>query len=147
MKKLLFALAVMLFGFSAFAQNTKLYFDNYMNVKNALVNSDSKAVSQAIGIFYQSLKSEENFIQKEELLKATEKLSKASDIEKQRAAFNGVSTAMWKLVKGSDKVNQPVYYQYCPMKKTYWLSKEKEIKNPYYGSSMLTCGKVVETKN
>jgi hypothetical protein len=50
------------------------------------------------------------------------------------------------LVKPSDKVNQPVYYQYCPMKKAYWLSKEKDIKNPYYGSSMLTCGKVAETK-
>ncbi|MAQ74933.1 MAG: hypothetical protein CL613_01215 [Aquimarina sp.] len=32
------------------------------------------------------------------------------------------------------------------MKKAYWLSKEKDIKNPYYGSSMLTCGKVAETK-
>jgi hypothetical protein len=25
-----------------------------------------------------------------------------------------------------------------------WLSKENAIKNPYYGSSMLTCGKTVE---
>jgi hypothetical protein len=81
------------------------------------------------------------------LLKATEKLSKASDLEKQRTAFNDVSTAMWKLVKVSDKVNEAVYYQYCPMKKAYWVSNEKEIKNPYYGPSMLTCGKVIETKN
>lgn len=146
MKKLFFALAVMLFGFSAFAQNTSNLLNNYISVKDALVNSDSKAVSQAIGTFYQSLKSEENFTQKDELLKATEKLSKASGIEKQRAAFNDVSTAMWKLVKNSDKVNHAVYYQYCPMKKAYWLSNEKEIKNPYYGSSMLTCGKVAETK-
>lgn len=43
-------------------------------------------------------------------------------------------------------MNHAVYYQYCPMKKAYWLSMEKEIKNPYYGSSMLTCGKVIETK-
>lgn len=147
MKKLFFALAVMLFGFSAFAQKTSNLLNSYISIKNALVKSDSKAASQAIGTFYLSLKSEENFTQKEELLKATEKLNKVSGIEKQREAFNDVSTAMWKLVKGLDKVNQPVYYQYCPMKKTYWLSKEKEIKNPYYGSSMLTCGKVVETKN
>jgi hypothetical protein len=26
-----------------------------------------------------------------------------------------------------------------------WLSKEKEIKNPYYGSQMLNCGSVEET--
>ncbi|RYF82932.1 MAG: DUF3347 domain-containing protein, partial [Chitinophagaceae bacterium] len=34
---------------------------------------------------------------------------------------------------------------YCPMKKALWLSNEKAIKNPYYGSAMLTCGKVTET--
>ena len=42
-----------------------------------------------------------------------------------------------------------IYYQYCPMynggKGANWLSKENTVKNPYYGSMMLTCGKVVET--
>jgi Protein of unknown function (DUF3347). len=33
------------------------------------------------------------------------------------------------------------------MKKANWLSSEKEIKNPYYGSTMLTCGSVVDTIN
>ena len=136
----------MLFSFSAFAQNTNDLFNKYINVKNALVNSDSKTASQAIETFYQSLKSAQNFAQKDELLRAAEKLNKANNLEKQRASFNDVSTQMWKLVKGSDKVSQTVYYQYCPMKKAYWLSKEKDIKNPYYGSSMLTCGKIAETK-
>jgi hypothetical protein len=31
------------------------------------------------------------------------------------------------------------------MIKTHWLSSEKAIKNPYYGSAMLTCGEVTET--
>lgn len=140
------ALAISLFGFSAFAQNTNTLLNNYISVKNVLVSGDGKAVSQAVTTLYQSVKNEENFAQKAELLKATEKLNKASSIEKQRAVFNDVSTAMWKLVKNSDKVNHVVYYQYCPMKKAYWLSNEKEIKNPYYGSSMLTCGKIAETK-
>lgn len=147
MKKLFLALTVMLSGFSAFAQNTDHLLNNYLNVKNALVSSDSKAAAQAANALSQSLKSEGDFAQKNELLKATEKLSKANELEKQRAAFNDVSTAIWLLVKGSDKVSQPVYYQYCPMKKAYWLSREKEIKNPYYGSSMLTCGKVAATKS
>lgn len=146
MKKLFFALAVMLFGYSAFAQNTSNLLNKYISVKNALVNSDAKEANTTISTFYETIKTEENFTQKSELLKAAEKLSKASGIEKQRAVFNDVSIAMWKLVKVSDKVNQSVYYQYCPMKKAYWLSKEKDIKNPYYGSSMLTCGKVAETK-
>lgn len=140
------ALAISLFGFSAFAQNTSDLLSKYISVKNALVNGNDKEASTAINTLYEAVKSEVNFTQKSELLKATEKLNKASGIEKQRAVFNDVSTVMWTLVKSSDKVNQSVYYQYCPMKKAYWLSYEKDIKNPYYGSSMLTCGKVAETK-
>lgn len=145
MKKIL-AIAAMFLGYSASAQNTSKLLSEYMNIKNALVSSDSKVTKEAVNTFYQSLKSEKDFTQKADLLKAVEKMTKASGIDKQRDAFNGISTVMWKLVNKSD-VTQTVYYQYCPMKKTYWLSQEKEIKNPYYGSSMLTCGKTVETKN
>ncbi|RYF79677.1 MAG: DUF3347 domain-containing protein, partial [Chitinophagaceae bacterium] len=40
--------------------------------------------------------------------------------------------------------NEPIYLQYCPMKNASWLSSAKQIRNPYYGSSMLTCGEVTE---
>ncbi len=136
----------MLFGISAFAQNTNNLLNNYLPVKNALVNSDAKAAATASASLNNVVKNEGDFAQKADLLKATEKLNKAgNNLEKQRAALNDVSTIMWKLVK-ANKVSQPVYYQYCPMKKAYWLSEEKEIKNPYYGSSMLTCGKVEDKK-
>lgn len=55
---------------------------------------------------------------------------------------------MYELIKVS-KQEKPVYYQHCPMankgKGANWLSKENAIKNPYYGSQMLTCGSTVET--
>ncbi|MDA3616674.1 DUF3347 domain-containing protein [Polluticaenibacter yanchengensis] len=146
MKKTFLSLALMLSGISAFAYDTETLLNNYINLKNALVNSDSKAASEAAATLYQSVKNEGEFTQKAELLQATEKLSKAGSIEKQRSLLNDVSVAMWKLVDNEEKVNQTIYYQYCPMKKSYWLSKEKEIKNPYYGASMLTCGKVTATK-
>ncbi len=47
-----------------------------------------------------------------------------------------------KVVKLSE---EPLYLDYCPMKKSSWLSNDKAIKNPYFGSSMLTCGSVKET--
>ncbi|MBK6965990.1 MAG: DUF3347 domain-containing protein [Bacteroidales bacterium] len=147
MKKIIFVLAVILIGFSAFTQNTSLLLNNYIEVKNALVSSNGTTATETINTLYNSVKKEENFEQKTELLKATEKLYKAgNNLDKQRAAFNDVSIIMWQLVKDSENVNGSVYYQYCPMKKAYWLSREKEIKNPYYGSAMLTCGNVAETK-
>jgi Cu(I)/Ag(I) efflux system membrane fusion protein len=30
-------------------------------------------------------------------------------------------------------------------KGAYWLSEFEEIRNPYFGDAMLTCGEVVET--
>ena len=147
MRKLILALAIMLFGISAFAQTTSDLLTNYISVKDALVNSDSKSALQATNVMYQTLIGEENFVENDELLKAVEKLSKANNIEKQRTAFKDVSTAMWRLVKSSDQIAQAVYYLYCPMKKANWLSFEKSIKNPYYGYSMLTCGNLEEMKN
>ena len=55
---------------------------------------------------------------------------------------------MYALIKVS-KISEPVYYNNCPMfndgKGANWLSKESAVKNPYYGSQMMTCGKTVET--
>lgn len=143
MKQILIALVTMI-SFSAVAQNTNKLIDDYIVVKNALVSGDSKAASDAIETFHQSVKAEGNLAQKDALVKATNVLAKAGGLDKQRAAFNDVSTSLWKAVK-SEKVEMSLFYQYCPMKKAYWVSKEKDIKNPYYGSAMLTCGKVVET--
>ena len=147
MKKNLLILAILLLGHTAIAQNTNTLLSKYYDVKNALVSSDVKAASEAIIDLQKTIRSESSFKQKDELNKAVNKLAIASSLEKQRAVFNDVSTTMWQIIKNTDQVSQPVYYQYCPMKKAYWLSNEEAIKNPYYGSSMLTCGKVAETKN
>ena len=147
MKKIMLGLVSMLFGFAAAAQNTSELLKDYITVKNALVSSDSEVAGTAASHFYEGVKKEADFALKADLLKARGKLSKAGSIEKQRSAFNDVSTVMWKLGSGADATDQVVYYQYCPMKKAYWLSEEKEIENPYYGASMLNCGNVVERKN
>lgn len=71
----------------------------------------------------------------------------AKDIDHQREHFEMLSSDMYDLVKafGSEK---PLYKDFCPMynnkKGAAWLSETKEIKNPYFGKEMLTCGKVQE---
>lgn len=146
MKRIVLAFALTLAGYTTFAQDTNKLLGDYIAIKNALVNGDSKTASAAVLTFQQDLKAEGNFAEKSSLLKDADKLAKAGDIDKQRAGFTVLSTDMWKVVEKTDHVNSPVYYQYCPMKKAYWLSQEKEIKNPYYGSAMLSCGSVTATK-
>lgn len=71
----------------------------------------------------------------------------ADKIEHQREHFEMLSNGLYDLVKslGSE---QTLYKAYCPMyndnKGANWLSEVKEIKNPYYGKKMLTCGTVKE---
>lgn len=71
----------------------------------------------------------------------------ADKIEHQREHFEMLSNGLYDLVKslGSE---QTLYKDHCPMyndnKGAIWLSEVKEIKNPYLGKKMLTCGTVKE---
>jgi len=69
----------------------------------------------------------------------------SKDIAKQREIFASLSTNMISLAKVAKISDAAIYVDYCPMKKSSWLSEDKSIKNPYYGNSMLTCGSVKET--
>ena len=146
MKNLLLTGAMLLFGYAVNAQDAHKLLSNYLLVKDALVSGDNKASSKAVADFVEAVNAEGNFEQKKNLLKATQAMNKSGDIEKQRASFENVSTIMWGIVKQAAPLGQDVYYQYCPMKKAYWLSNEATIKNPYYGAKMLTCGSVKDKK-
>jgi len=79
------------------------------------------------------------------LLKDAIAISQTKDLKLQREKFAILSNNMIELAKRVKFTPEPVYRQYCPMKKASWLSHEKVIKNPYYGNAMLTCGSVIET--
>jgi Cu(I)/Ag(I) efflux system membrane fusion protein len=53
---------------------------------------------------------------------------------------------MVKMSESFKPFSETLYVQHCPMadnnKGADWLSTEKEIRNPYFGESMLTCGEV-----
>jgi membrane fusion protein, copper/silver efflux system len=69
-----------------------------------------------------------------------------SEIEKLRKAFQPVSASLIALAQAFKPLHHSLYVQHCPMaddnKGADWLSLEKEIRNPYFGSGMLTCGEV-----
>ena len=71
----------------------------------------------------------------------------AGKIDHQREHFDMLSQDMYELVKAFSG-GQTLYQDYCPMynnnKGATWLSETKEIKNPYLGKKMPTCGSVKE---
>lgn len=123
----------------------------YYSIKNALVASDGNAASTSAEAFSKTLSSVDRTVVSEEnataLLKDATSISQTKDVKKQREAFSTFSANMAVLAKSVKLTSEPIYQAYCPMKKAAWLSNDKVIKNPYYGSAMLTCGKVVGTIN
>lgn len=132
--------------------------DSYLAVKDALVSdnaseaaSKSQALVSALKSFDISSTEAEDLEELERLqVEATafaEKLG-TEDIVAQRESFQALSVTLKDFLKiaGTDRT---IYHQYCPMYKNntggMWLSANEDIKNPLFGSAMLTCGRVEET--
>ncbi|OJW81559.1 MAG: hypothetical protein BGO69_09015 [Bacteroidetes bacterium 46-16] len=128
----------------------------YYGIKDALVNGSGIQASAKATSFHEALKTVDQsaFNEKEraafmalkpKLADEAQKIAVSKAVEEQRSVFASLSGNMWELLKSFGHFDQPVYKQYCPMKKVYWVSGETNIKNPYYGKQMLTCGKTTET--
>ena len=72
--------------------------------------------------------------------------SKVKSIDEIRKSFKKISDNMIGLSIDLKPFGKPLFIQHCPMansnKGADWLSLSKEIKNPYFGEAMLTCGEV-----
>jgi hypothetical protein len=158
MKKLFLATTFFIAFFSAFAQTSSLFpiLTAYYQVKDALVAGDAKTVATAAGGMLKAIngvdmaalqpKDHQAFMALEDKLAYDSRhISESSDINHQREHFTSLSANLFKLAKQVRLSDQPIYEDYCPMKKAYWLSSDEAIKNPYFGSSMPTCGKVSTT--
>ena len=143
-----------------FISQLSTLFNDYIKLKDALVDDKGSDAQSAAKTFEASLaKLDASELKDKSVKEAWEdyqstlkssiaKISSSADIKKQRDEFMALSTAMTNSVQIFG-VNKTVYSQYCPManndKGAYWLSLDEEIKNPYYGASMLKCGEVKET--
>jgi len=122
---------------------------SYYGIKDALVAGDANTAAVKAEEFVKAANAiDEKTIpaaSRSKLVKDASGIVENKDIKRQREHFASLSSNITTLAKSVKLTSQPIYQQYCPMKKSYWLSAEKTIKNPYYGNAMLTCGKVVET--
>lgn len=122
------------------AQLGKAY-ENYISLKDALVASNHNNAKKAAAELQKSLI---DVTDGKMVADEAAKVANAANLEDQRKAFSGVSDMMAMLVKDGKLSMGMIYLKYCPMVKASWLSNDKEIKNPYYGDKMLTCGSVKE---
>ena len=121
-------------------------YENYLQLKNALVASNGDEAKLKAAELQKSLKQVSESAAASD---ATSKIATSTDLKEQRMAFSILSNEMAKLVKGGKISMGELYLEYCPMANdnagAYWLSNEKAIRNPYFGDTMLKCGSVKET--
>uniref|UniRef100_UPI004048208B efflux RND transporter periplasmic adaptor subunit n=1 Tax=Algoriphagus sp. TaxID=1872435 RepID=UPI004048208B len=143
---------------AAFSQEIAAVVSAYFQVKNSLVKDQIPTaatqllaqalakVSSAAGTGKEKAKWEKI---KAELSQATAKIKGAKDIGAARTQFSNLSASIIQLAETYPLSQQVVYKDYCPMafdnKGGYWLSETEDIRNPYFGASMLSCGEVKQT--
>ena len=132
-------------------------FNDYIAIKNALANNDGttaevKANELAAllasrpdkGLNYQQWKFLASHL--EQLTNDSRSIGSTSYVDKQRPFFAKLSKTMYTVLKALKINTSPIYEQYCPADKLYWLSETTTIKNPYhYTDDMISCGKVIDT--
>ncbi|MGB5943889.1 MAG: efflux RND transporter periplasmic adaptor subunit [Leeuwenhoekiella sp.] len=140
---------------NAFSSDFSEALPSYLKMKDAFVASDAGQVSAFAKTTSEKLKTistdDLGTMEKQHLTKSIEMLDAIANndnLENQRAHFvilneNIVPIAM------SIENSTNYYIQKCPMannnKGAVWLSMEEEIRNPYYGDAMLTCGSVIDS--
>src|SRR5690606_38134609 len=120
----------------------------YLNIKNALVESDAEIASTKAAQM-QHIVGEEKDERMQDIIEDAYEIANSSCIEELREIFEDLSENLYKMLKAQGVRDGELYRQFCPMamdnKGAYWLSAEKEIRNPYFGDRMLKCGSVRET--
>lgn len=144
----------------------------YLNIKNALVVSDTATVTKEAGMFiqfidsipYQELHNDSAKIMEGVQMIAVDlklqaaKIQESKSLAGMRQHFSSLSDLLYPgFLKMVNYEGEVLYIQHCPMAfdgemEANWLSKETKIMNPYLGnnhpiykSGMLHCGEVLDS--
>jgi Cu(I)/Ag(I) efflux system membrane fusion protein len=134
--------------------------DSYFQVKNGLVKDNLEEAQKSLNSMDQGLQLVNmSLVQGQahdlwmEMLRgikeSNSKMRTSKEIEEARKHFSMLSFHILEMAETFGLNKDVVYKDYCPMafgdQGAYWLSEQKDITNPYFGSSMLTCGEVKQT--
>jgi membrane-associated HD superfamily phosphohydrolase len=143
----------------AFQQQLGKVFTAYVALKDAFVSSDAEKIKAEASGTRQALNkvdmkllsgaAHRDWINYQAPIQTSLKEVEATpNIEAQRESFSILSDNLYKSIKAFGLGEKEAFYEFCPMafnnQGAYWLSDQKQIRNPYFGEKMLTCGEVKE---
>ncbi|WP_299711027.1 efflux RND transporter periplasmic adaptor subunit [uncultured Tenacibaculum sp.] len=145
-----------------FTSQLQTAYDTYITLKDNFIKSDAELSKNSASALHKALQNIDmkllanneahtQWMMLNKTLKSSSNaIANSEDIKLQRKQFKILSEHFILAVQ-SFGINEISYKQYCPMadsdKGAYWLSKEKQILNPYFGDIMLKCGEVKQVIN
>ncbi|MDF4220909.1 MULTISPECIES: efflux RND transporter periplasmic adaptor subunit [Maribacter] len=139
---------------SSFQKDFEKVLTSYLQMKDAFVSNDANQVAAFAKETSKALKSidisglgkmEQAHLNK--TIKMFDAIVENDNLENQRDHFVILNENLVPIAMNIENVDPILYLQKCPManknKGAFWLSKDKDIRNPYYGDEMLTCGSII----
>lgn len=115
--------------------------DPYLRIHEALSADSLQGVRESARIA--AVEAKKLGTAAETIRAAASGFEQATDLPAARAAFRKLGDAIIVYAKASNAgLGDGVSVAYCPMLRAYWLQKGTTIRNPFYGKSMLECGRV-----
>lgn len=124
----------------ALMEPVKSVLDHYLKIQTELTKDSIKGVDEHAAAIAKAVAGDEMKMLPADVAKQADALAKAKDLKAAREAFKPLSNSLIKYL-ADHKAGKGTYREaYCPMVKASWLQTDKEIRNPYMGKEMLTCG-------
>ncbi len=142
-----------------FKKSIDVLMENYFSIKESLSSDNLKDALNYANSFKKDIgkikmdliKGDSHMEWMETATKLKNKINdfiSKSDIKKARDSFAFLSDASTEAILKFGSGQQKIYQLHCPMalngKGAYWLQKDKDTRNPFFGSEMLTCQDSIE---
>ncbi|WP_424495245.1 efflux RND transporter periplasmic adaptor subunit [Salinimicrobium sp. GXAS 041] len=139
---------------AGFQEEFEAILSSYFELKDAFVRSEAGAAREKASEMLEKISNislsglgelEGQHVNR--ITKMLEAIVQNDILENQREHFRVLSENMITLVSSMDVLETNIFVMNCPMANTNkgadWLSLSREIRNPYFGEAMVTCGEII----
>ena len=122
--------------------------DHYFEIQATLAMDSTEGITSAGRSIHQlasSLQTDDPVIEglASNLSRAAQEIQ-GKDLEGARLSFFELSKPLLQYLHQFYKGENEYFRYFCSMAKKGWIQPEKGTRNPYHGSSMLTCGELIQ---
>ena len=118
----------------------KPVYEHYLKIQTALADDTLNGVAENAAAISKAVRQSADQQWPDQLAAQSDALAKATSLDAAREALKSVSKSLIEDWATHPSLADQYQRAYCPMAKAAWLQAGSEIRNPYFGKAMLSCG-------